>query len=53
MVEEKDLSGESLARAIGGLLEHPERIEAMEDNARRLARPDAAVRVADLLEGKP
>src|SRR6266568_4246135 len=52
MVEEKNLSGESLAGAIGDLLEHPERIEAMEDNARRLARPDAAARVADLLEGK-
>ena len=49
LLEEKDLSGESLARAIGDLLAHPERIEAMEESARRLARPDAAARVADLL----
>jgi UDP-N-acetylglucosamine--N-acetylmuramyl-(pentapeptide) pyrophosphoryl-undecaprenol N-acetylglucosamine transferase len=52
MLEEKDLSGQSLAGAINELLEAPERIEAMEEAARRLGRPDAAARVADLLEGK-
>jgi UDP-N-acetylglucosamine--N-acetylmuramyl-(pentapeptide) pyrophosphoryl-undecaprenol N-acetylglucosamine transferase len=50
MVEEKDLSGESLARAIVESLETPGRLEAMEDAARGLGRPDAAARVADLLE---
>jgi UDP-N-acetylglucosamine--N-acetylmuramyl-(pentapeptide) pyrophosphoryl-undecaprenol N-acetylglucosamine transferase len=49
MVEEKDLTGESLARAIGALVEEPGRIAAMEEAARRIGRPDAAARVADLL----
>ncbi|HSB62237.1 MAG TPA: undecaprenyldiphospho-muramoylpentapeptide beta-N-acetylglucosaminyltransferase, partial [Vicinamibacteria bacterium] len=44
MVEEKDLSGESLARALGELLADPARIGAMEDAARGLGRPDAAAR---------
>ena len=52
MVEEKDLGGESLARAITGVLADPGRLAAMEDAARGLGRPDAAARVADLLEGK-
>jgi UDP-N-acetylglucosamine--N-acetylmuramyl-(pentapeptide) pyrophosphoryl-undecaprenol N-acetylglucosamine transferase len=51
MVEEKDLAGESLGRAIADLVQHPARISAMEDAARALGRPDAAARVADLLEG--
>jgi UDP-N-acetylglucosamine--N-acetylmuramyl-(pentapeptide) pyrophosphoryl-undecaprenol N-acetylglucosamine transferase len=51
MVEEKDLGGESLARAIGESLASPARLEAMERAARALARPDAAARVADLLDG--
>ena len=50
MIEEKDLTGESLARELGGLVAAPERIAAMETAARRLGRPDAAARVADLLE---
>jgi UDP-N-acetylglucosamine--N-acetylmuramyl-(pentapeptide) pyrophosphoryl-undecaprenol N-acetylglucosamine transferase len=52
MLEEKDLTGESLARAIADLAEDPTRIGAMEEASRRLGRPDAASRVADLLEGK-
>jgi UDP-N-acetylglucosamine--N-acetylmuramyl-(pentapeptide) pyrophosphoryl-undecaprenol N-acetylglucosamine transferase len=52
MIEEKDLSGEALARAIGETLETPGRLEAMEDAARAVGRPDAAARVADLLESK-
>jgi UDP-N-acetylglucosamine--N-acetylmuramyl-(pentapeptide) pyrophosphoryl-undecaprenol N-acetylglucosamine transferase len=52
MVEEKDLSGERLAAEIAGLVGSPERLAAMEDAARRLGRPDAAARVADLLEGR-
>jgi UDP-N-acetylglucosamine--N-acetylmuramyl-(pentapeptide) pyrophosphoryl-undecaprenol N-acetylglucosamine transferase len=50
MLEEKDLTGESLARAIAETLQTPGRLEAMEDAARALGRPDAAARVADLLE---
>lgn len=52
MLEEKDLTGESLAAALRELVKDPARIAAMEDAARRLARPDAAQRVADLVEGK-
>jgi UDP-N-acetylglucosamine--N-acetylmuramyl-(pentapeptide) pyrophosphoryl-undecaprenol N-acetylglucosamine transferase len=49
MLEEKDLTGASLARAVRELVEAPPRIAAMEDAARRIGRPDAAARVADLL----
>jgi UDP-N-acetylglucosamine--N-acetylmuramyl-(pentapeptide) pyrophosphoryl-undecaprenol N-acetylglucosamine transferase len=52
VVEEKDLSGESLAGAIRGLLEDPRRLEKTGDAARAMSRPDAAARVADLLEGR-
>ena len=52
MVEEKDLTAESLARAIAGVLDEPGRLQAMEAASRRLGRPDAAARVADLLEGR-
>jgi len=52
VVEEKDLGGESLAAVIGELVHEPARIDAMEEAARKLGRPDAAARVADLLEGR-
>jgi len=52
MVEEKDLSGERLAAVITETLATPGRLALMEDAAKRLGRPDAAVRVADLVEGK-
>ena len=52
MVEEKDLTGDSLARAVSETLATPGRLEAMEDAARALGRPDAAARVADLLEDR-
>jgi UDP-N-acetylglucosamine--N-acetylmuramyl-(pentapeptide) pyrophosphoryl-undecaprenol N-acetylglucosamine transferase len=51
VLEEKDLSGGSLAAAVRGLLDSPHRIAAMEEAARRVGRPDAAARVADLLLG--
>jgi len=51
MVEEKDLTGEALARVLAGVLEEPGRLAGMEAAARKLGRPDAAARVADLLEG--
>jgi UDP-N-acetylglucosamine:LPS N-acetylglucosamine transferase len=49
MIEEAGLTGETLAAEIRGLLDDPKRIEAMETTSRRLGRPDAAARVADLL----
>src|SRR5438477_1157973 len=52
MIEEKDLGPERLASVLSDLLQDPARLTAMEDSARRLARPDAAARVADLLEGR-
>jgi UDP-N-acetylglucosamine--N-acetylmuramyl-(pentapeptide) pyrophosphoryl-undecaprenol N-acetylglucosamine transferase len=52
MIEEKDLTGESLAAAVRDLVLHPSRIDAMEESARKLGRPDAAARVADLLEAR-
>jgi UDP-N-acetylglucosamine--N-acetylmuramyl-(pentapeptide) pyrophosphoryl-undecaprenol N-acetylglucosamine transferase len=57
MIEEKDLTGETLAREINRLVASPERISEMEAAARRRGRPDAARRLADLLlaaaEGEP
>jgi UDP-N-acetylglucosamine--N-acetylmuramyl-(pentapeptide) pyrophosphoryl-undecaprenol N-acetylglucosamine transferase len=49
VLEEKRLSGESLAAAVGPLVLDPGRIATMEEAARRIGRPDAAARVADLL----
>jgi UDP-N-acetylglucosamine--N-acetylmuramyl-(pentapeptide) pyrophosphoryl-undecaprenol N-acetylglucosamine transferase len=52
MIEEKDLTPERLAGVLTELLGDTARLTAMEEAARKLARPDAAARVADLLEGK-
>jgi UDP-N-acetylglucosamine--N-acetylmuramyl-(pentapeptide) pyrophosphoryl-undecaprenol N-acetylglucosamine transferase len=52
MIEEKDLTGDTLAREIGALVEQPSRIASMEEEARGLGRPDAASRVADLVLGE-
>ncbi len=49
MIEEKDLTGEALARELSALVDQPQRIRAMGDAARALGRPDAAARVADLI----
>jgi UDP-N-acetylglucosamine--N-acetylmuramyl-(pentapeptide) pyrophosphoryl-undecaprenol N-acetylglucosamine transferase len=49
MIEEKDLTGARLAATIAEILSDPARLAAMEDASRKLARPDAAARVADLL----
>ena len=51
MIEEKDLTGESLAREVRALVDAPERVGAMEAAARGLGRPDATARVADLVIG--
>jgi UDP-N-acetylglucosamine--N-acetylmuramyl-(pentapeptide) pyrophosphoryl-undecaprenol N-acetylglucosamine transferase len=50
VLEERALTGESLARAIGALVEQPQTLTAMDQAARRLGKKDAAARVADLLE---
>jgi len=51
VLEERALSGAARAEAITALVAAPARIEALEQAARRLGRPDAAARVAELLEG--
>jgi UDP-N-acetylglucosamine--N-acetylmuramyl-(pentapeptide) pyrophosphoryl-undecaprenol N-acetylglucosamine transferase len=54
VIEERDLTA-SLADALAALVTSPERRRAMRAAARRLARPDAAARIADrvvLLAGK-
>jgi UDP-N-acetylglucosamine--N-acetylmuramyl-(pentapeptide) pyrophosphoryl-undecaprenol N-acetylglucosamine transferase len=49
VIEERELSGESLARAIAALVDAPETLATMGQASRRLGRKDAAARVADLL----
>jgi UDP-N-acetylglucosamine--N-acetylmuramyl-(pentapeptide) pyrophosphoryl-undecaprenol N-acetylglucosamine transferase len=46
VVPDTELDGPRLAREVGALLASPERLEAMSRAARRLARPDAAERIA-------
>lgn len=50
LLQQGELTGRRLATEVFGLLEQPERIMAMEEQARALAVPDAAARIADLLE---
>jgi UDP-N-acetylglucosamine--N-acetylmuramyl-(pentapeptide) pyrophosphoryl-undecaprenol N-acetylglucosamine transferase len=52
MIEEKDLTGEALAREVTALVDEPSRIASMEEAARGMGRPDAASRVADLVLGE-
>ncbi|HEV2493470.1 MAG TPA: undecaprenyldiphospho-muramoylpentapeptide beta-N-acetylglucosaminyltransferase [Terriglobia bacterium] len=47
---QSELTPDRLAREVRELLESPERLAEMERAARQLARPDAAARVADLVE---
>ncbi len=49
-IEQKDLSPERLAGDIGALLGHPDRLAAAAAAAKRLGRPDAVGRLADLVE---
>ena len=48
MIAEKDLTGETLADAILGLLDDPARLARMAAASRALGRPDAAARISDL-----
>jgi UDP-N-acetylglucosamine--N-acetylmuramyl-(pentapeptide) pyrophosphoryl-undecaprenol N-acetylglucosamine transferase len=50
VIEEKDLEAPTLGRTVTDLTSDTSRLEAMEKAARALGRPDAAARVADLLE---
>lgn len=50
VMEEASLTGESLARTILDLRGDPAKVLAMERAAASLARPDAAARIADLVE---
>lgn len=49
-MEERDMTGESLAAAITGLVSNRARLGEMAANASKLARPDAAQRIADRVE---
>jgi len=50
VVEQSDLTPERLAKEIRELMASPAALEKMETFARTLARPDAAERIADLVE---
>jgi len=50
MILQQDLTGQRLAKEITTLASEPERITAMEEAARKLARGDAAVAVVDMVE---
>ncbi|MGI9067742.1 MAG: undecaprenyldiphospho-muramoylpentapeptide beta-N-acetylglucosaminyltransferase [Pyrinomonadaceae bacterium] len=50
MILQQDLSAERVAQEIAALAREPERITAMEQAARKLARGDAAATVVDLIE---
>ncbi|MDQ3087439.1 MAG: UDP-N-acetylglucosamine--N-acetylmuramyl-(pentapeptide) pyrophosphoryl-undecaprenol N-acetylglucosamine transferase, partial [Acidobacteriota bacterium] len=50
MVLQKDLNGESLAKEIVDLIESPEKITAMENAAKKMAKADAAEVTVDIIE---
>ncbi len=50
VIADAELDGERLAAELGALLAEPARLDAMSIAARALGRPDAAARVADLVE---
>jgi len=47
MLDENPLGGERVAKALREAFEAPEQLEAMGDNAAKLARPDAATRIVE------
>jgi UDP-N-acetylglucosamine--N-acetylmuramyl-(pentapeptide) pyrophosphoryl-undecaprenol N-acetylglucosamine transferase len=47
VIPDSELDGPRLAREVGALLGSPARLDAMSAAARRLARTDAADRIAD------
>lgn len=50
LIPQDELTGKRLVAEILDLLEHPEKIQALEEGVRRFAAPDAAARIADLIE---
>ena len=50
LIEQKDLTPAKLVAEVGALLAAPAKLEQMERAARALGRPDAAERIADLVE---
>ncbi len=50
IVEQRDLTPERLADEVAGLLADPAALRGMEQRAHQMARPDAAARIADLVE---
>ncbi len=50
VIEQPELTPERLLKEMADLLDRPENLEEMERGARRLARPDATERIADLIE---
>jgi UDP-N-acetylglucosamine--N-acetylmuramyl-(pentapeptide) pyrophosphoryl-undecaprenol N-acetylglucosamine transferase len=52
MILEEDLNGETLAREILELMEHPERLSEVEKNARSLAQLDAAQAIVSAMTEK-
>lgn len=50
LLEESSLSGERLAAEVIEMLRQPERLAEISAAARKLARPDAAARIADLIQ---
>jgi UDP-N-acetylglucosamine--N-acetylmuramyl-(pentapeptide) pyrophosphoryl-undecaprenol N-acetylglucosamine transferase len=51
VIVQSELTPERLAAEIRGLIASPVALDRMEACARRLARPDAAARIADLVDG--
>ncbi len=47
---DRQLSAESLASRVEGLIDHEERLGAMAERSKAFGRPDAAARLADLVE---
>ena len=47
VLPDRELDAGRLRAEVGGLLADPERLRAMSEAARRLARPDAAGRIAE------
>jgi len=50
LIETAELSGQRLADEIRGLISRPDRLKEIEDNARRIAIPDAEQRIVNLIE---
>jgi UDP-N-acetylglucosamine--N-acetylmuramyl-(pentapeptide) pyrophosphoryl-undecaprenol N-acetylglucosamine transferase len=50
MIPEKEWAPGRLAREIRHYMQHPEELERMEQASRKLARPDATERIADVME---